>query len=164
MASRIWKGSARPPGEQTRVFSKRERGTLAAVAECFNGSAPAMVSADRIVDNVDLFLAKGRSQRAWRIRVLLRLVEYLPMLSTGRPLKSMGPDSRRRLLRRKFQSARGLWWIAAKSRYLVLLGIYGDPSVARETGFVPPRDRRRYSRTAQNVGGGWSEVEGEKGD
>lgn len=146
-------------GEHARALAKRERETLAAVAESFNASAPGLVAADRIVDNVDHFIAKGRSQRAWRIRALLRLVEYLPVFSTGRPLTAMCADSRRQLLRRKFQAARGLWWIAAKSRYLVLLGIYGDPSVARGTGFVPPEDRRRYRRTAPSRGRESSEPE-----
>lgn len=140
-------------GERATALAKREREILAAVAESFNTSAPGLVAADRVADNVDSFVAKGRSQRAWRIRALLRLVEYLPVFSTGRPLTAMCADSRRRLLRRKFQAARGLWWIAAKSRYLVLLGIYGDPSVARDTGFVPPEDRHRYRRAKRTAPG-----------
>lgn len=148
MAYRIWSGPLYPVGEGATALARRERETLAALAESFSVSAPGLVAVDRVVDNVDCFLAKGRSQRAWRVRALLRLVEYLPVFSTGRPLTSMCADARRRLLRRKFQAARGLWWIAAKSRYLVLLGIYGEPSVARETGFVPPQDRDRYRRTA----------------
>lgn len=146
-----------PIGEHGRVLAKRERATLAAIAASFNVNAAVWVSTDRIVNNVDCFLARGRSQRAWRIRWLLRLVEYLPVLSTGRPLTALGPELRRRLIRRKFQSSRGLWWIAAKSRYLVLLGIYGDSSVDRETGFVPALERRRYSQTVRNTGGARSE-------
>lgn len=137
---------------------------MAAVAESFHAGVAGPAASDRIVDNVDEFIAKGRSQRAWRIRALLRLVEYLPVFSTGRPLTAMCADSRRRLLRRKFPAARGLWWIAAKSRYLVLLGIYGDRSVARETGFVPPEDRERYRRTALGREAESSEAEVEYDD
>ena len=143
-----------PIGEHGRVLAKRERATLAAIAASFNVSTAVMVSTDRIVSNVDRFLARGRSQRAWRIRWLLRLVEYLPVLSTGRPLTALGPELRQQLIRRKFQSSRGLWWIAAKSRYLVLLGIYGDSSVELETGSVPALERRRYGQAVRKTGGG----------
>lgn len=128
-----------------RALAPAERCTLAAVAEVIKEGSPVERTAEEIVNSVEAFLIAGRSRRAWRIRVLLHLLEYLPLKDTGRKLTSLNPEVRSRLIRTKFRHAKGLWWIAAKTRYLVLMGLYGDASAPAATGFVPPEQRARYA-------------------
>lgn len=122
-----------------------ERRILAAVADVVKEGAPVALCGDRVARNVDTFLAASHSRRAWRVRILLYLLEFLPLTTTGRRLTSLAPEHRSELIRKKFRSARGLWWIAAKARYLVLMGLYGDESASLATGFVPPERRSRYA-------------------
>lgn len=127
------------------ALAPAERRILAAVADVVKQGAPVALSGGQVADNVDAFLVAGRSQRAWRIRLLLYLLEYLPLRETGRRLTSLDPDERSKLIRARFQHAKGLWWIASKARYLVLMGLYGDDSAPAATGFVPPERRDRYA-------------------
>jgi hypothetical protein len=128
-----------------RALAPFERRTLAAVADVVKEGSPVERTGEEIATSVETFLLAGRSRRAWRIRLLLHLLEYLPLLSTGRRLTSLDPEARSRLIQKKFGNAKGLWWIAAKARYLVLMGLYGDASAPAATGFVPPEKRTRYT-------------------
>ena len=128
-----------------RAFAPSEWRTLAAIAEIVREGAPAERTGEQIANNVEAFLTAGQSRRAWRIRALLRLLEYLPLRDTGLTLTSMAPGARSKLIREKFQHAQGLWWIAAKARYLVFMGLYGGSSAPLATGFKPPRERARYA-------------------
>lgn len=82
-----------------------------------------------------------------QLRVLLRLVRWLPLLRWGRPFPSLSLDARRRFLA-FLQDApvlllrRGFWGV----RTLAFLGFYGRREVHRELGY---RARRRGRRDRQ---------------
>ncbi len=89
-----------------------------------------------IADNVERFLIRGRSRRAWRVRALMHVVEWSPLTIGRRPLSQMSPVERRRLVEERYVDGRGIWGICAKARYLVLLGAYGDARLHAPTSYV----------------------------
>src|SRR5271167_4469572 len=60
-----------------RCFADAEWRTLARAAEVMLPTAREVPPED-VADNVERFLVRGRSRRAWRVRVLMHLVEFLP--------------------------------------------------------------------------------------
>ena len=72
------------------------------------------------------FLIRGRSRRAWRVRALMQVVEWSPLIVGRRPLSKMGLGERRRFVVERYVDGHGVWGICAKARYLVLMGVYGD--------------------------------------
>src|SRR5262245_27653175 len=104
------------PPEAGRALAHAERRTLARLAEVLLQGSPVAIAPEVVADNVDRFLLAGRSQRTWRCRALLRLVEWLPVVAVGRPLSALDLAERRRLVERHLVGARGLWWLCAKAR------------------------------------------------
>jgi len=113
-------------------------------------SGEAGLSPEDVADNVERFLIRGRSKRAWRVRGLLQLVEWTPLLRGERPLSRMTLDRRRRLVETRYIDARGVWGICAKVRYLVLMGAYGDARLHATMSYVPVSQRGRFVQARAN--------------
>jgi hypothetical protein len=138
-----------PPG---RVLAETEWRTLARLAEAL-GPDTGEVPSEDVADNVETFLVRGRSRRAWRVRALMQVVEWSPLIVGRRPLSKMGLGERRRFVVERYIDGRGVWGICAKARYLVLMGAYGDGRLHAPTSYVPVSRRRRFTRTELNGGG-----------
>jgi hypothetical protein len=140
---------ALPRVEPGRALAESEWRTLVYAADAILEGCPVPIRPDEVADNVERFLIAGRSKRAWRCRLLLTLVEYLPLAAGGARFSRMTKVERQALIQDRFMNQqpllRGgrLWWICAKVRYLVLMGAYGDPRAAAATGFVPADQRPR---------------------
>jgi hypothetical protein len=132
-----------PPG---RALAEREWRTLVAIADVLFPGPHRELSPEDIADNVERFLICGRSRRAWRIRALLQLVEWVPVAEFGKPLTKMTFAERRRVVEERYIDGRALWAICAKIRYLVLMGAYGDARMHAPTSYVPVSKRRRFLR------------------
>ena len=135
---------ALPRVDGGRLFAHSEWLTLVRAAEVLLDGSPVAIRAEEVADNVERFLVRGASPRAWRIRALLTLVEWLAVAETGSRFSVLSPEGRRRLVERRFLAGRGLWRLCAKMKYLVLLGAYGDDRAAAPTGFVPVEERARF--------------------
>jgi hypothetical protein len=138
-----------PPG---RALAESEWSTLVRIAEVLLPSTTELPPED-VADNVERFLVRGRSKRAWRVRALLELVEWLPVTECGKPFSRMTASERRRLVEERYMEGLGLWGICAKIRYLVFLGAYGDTRLHGPTSYVPVSKRRRFMRVESNGGG-----------
>jgi len=133
-----------------RVLASSEWRTLSAAAEVLLVESPLDLSPARVADNVERFLQEGRSKRAWRCRVLLTVLEYLPLTVLHRRFSQMTPRKRRELFEARIIGARGLWGLCGKVRYLVIMGAYGDESTPAKLGVWEPgalRPERSNART-----------------
>lgn len=135
-----------------RLLAETEWRTLARLAEALVPTTGEIPPED-IADNIETFLIRGRSRRAWRVRALMVLVEWSPLTVGRRPLSRMSLRERRRLVEERYVDGRGLWAICSKARYLVLVGVYGDGRLHASTSFVPVSRRRRFAQTARDGGG-----------
>lgn len=135
-----------------RALAETEWRTLARLAEALVPDT-GEISPQDIADNVEKFLIRGRSRRAWRVRALMQLIEWSPLIVGRQPLSRMGLAERRRLVVEHYVDGRGLWGICAKARYLVLVGTYGDGRLHAPTSYVSVSRRRRFARTELNGGG-----------
>jgi hypothetical protein len=138
-----------PPG---RLLAESEWRTFVHLAEVLVPGT-SEISSEDIADNIEKFLVRGRSRRAWRIRALMQVVEWSPLTLGKRPLSRMTVRERRRLVEERYVDGRGLWAICAKARYLVLLGAYGDGRLHAATSYVPVSRRRRFAPGVLNGGG-----------
>jgi hypothetical protein len=138
-----------PPG---RLLAESEWRTFVHLAEVLVPDTTEISSED-IADNIEKFLVRGRSRRAWRIRALMQVVEWSPLTVGQRPLSRMTVRERRRFVEERYVDGRGLWAICAKARYLVLLGAYGDGRLHAATSYVPVSRRRRFAAAVLNGGG-----------
>jgi hypothetical protein len=135
-----------------RALAETEWRTLARVAEALVPDTVEVPSTD-IADNVERFLIRGRSRHAWRVRALMHVIEWSPLIVGRKRLSLLTLPERRRLLVRYYVDGRGLWGICAKARYLVLIGVYGDGRLHAPTSYVAVSRRRRFARTVVNGGG-----------
>jgi hypothetical protein len=139
-----------PRVEAGRALAHGEWLTLVAAAECFLEDAPVDVDAESVADNVERFLCRASGRRAWRIRLLCQLVEWLPFALTGRRFSQLSVDERRALARDRMMQGGRLWSLCGKIRFLTYVGAYGDERAAnRETGYVPIPLRSRLKRESQ---------------
>jgi hypothetical protein len=136
-----------PRVEAGRALAHTEWLTLVAAAECFLEDAPVELAPERVADNVERFLCRASGRRAWRIRVLCHLVEWLPLSATGRRFSRLTVEQRRALARDRMMQGGRLWSLCGKIRFLVYVGAYGDERAAnRATGYVPVPLRARLKR------------------
>jgi hypothetical protein len=127
-----------------RALAHSEWLTLVKVAECLLSGALQDVTAEQVADNVEAFLIAGRSRRAWRIRVLLLVIECMPLTTHRRTFGSLTIEERRALVLDKWVEGKHLWRVCSKARNLVILGAYGDKRAAAKTGYVPVNLRARF--------------------
>ena len=132
-----------------RALADAEWRSLVRIAEALVPDAGEVPPED-IADNVEGFLLRGRSRRAWRVRALLQVVEWSPLTLGRKPLSKLTLSERRRLVEDRYMEGRGLWGICAKVRFLVLMGTYGDRRLHAPTSYVPVSKRRRFSQTLLN--------------
>jgi hypothetical protein len=131
-----------PPSRPGRVFSARERRTLAAAAEVLLKDVDFPIAADDVIANVERFI--GGSRRAWRVRALLALVEAAPLASGQAPFSRLAPAARARVIRERFASNGRVWALCRRIRPLVLLGAYASPDARRRVGWIDVPDRPRF--------------------
>jgi hypothetical protein len=132
-----------------RLFAEAEWRTAACLAEALVPGTGEL-TCEEIADNIEAFLIRGRSRRAWRVRALMLVVEWSPLTVGRKPLSRMDLRERRRLVEERYLDPRGLWALCAKARYLVLLGAYGDGRLHDATSYVPVSRRRRLAKPALN--------------
>jgi hypothetical protein len=126
-----------------RALAPREWSTLARVAEVLLSGAPYAIPAADVANNIEKFLLVGRSRRAWRVRVLLHLIELHPLRTHGRTFSRLAVAERRRFIEEKWVVGGPIGRICARVKGLVLLGAYGDARVGARVGYVPVTERRR---------------------
>jgi hypothetical protein len=131
-----------------RALAPREWRTLTKVAEVFLEGVDLNVTAEQTADNVERFLLAGRSRRAWRVRVLLTVIDLSTLPTHARPFMRLPLDARRDIVRHKWMGGRHVWRICGKVRNLVLLGAYGDREASARTGYVPVPLRPRFIKRA----------------
>lgn len=132
-----------------RALADSEWRTLRFAAETLLEELPFQLGPERIADNVERFLCEGRSRRAWRCRILLTLLELLPLATQGLPRKCfshMRGSERRRFFERHVVRGAGPWGLVGKVRYLVLMGAYGDESVPSSMGVLIAGEARPVRR------------------
>jgi hypothetical protein len=132
-----------------RALADAEWRSLVRIAEALVADTGEVPPED-IADNVEAFLLRGRSKRAWRVRALLQVVEWSPLTLGRKPLSQLTLSERRRLVEERYMEGRGLWGLCAKVRYLVLMGTYGDRRLHAPTSYVPVSKRRRFSQAPLN--------------
>jgi len=139
-----------PRLEPGRALAHGEWLTLVSVAEVLLDGSPHEAPSDRVADNVERFLIAGRSRRAWRVRLLLELVQWLPVIDFGSRFTVLPREMRRRLIEEKWiRDRRHLWRVCAKVRDLVVLGAYGDARAGALTGYVPVPLRPRFKHLSR---------------
>lgn len=129
-----------------RALASSEWRTLRAAAEVLLEDVPLEITSSEVADNVERFLCTGRSKRAWRCRVLLTLLELIPLSSHGRLFCALELPERKALFAERIIGARGLWGVCAKVRYLVIMGAYGDERVHAQLGVWVPGAARPERR------------------
>lgn len=127
-----------------RSLADSEWRTLARAAETLLEGGAVRLDPERVADNVERFLATGRSPRAWRVRVLLTMVEWLPLLHRRPRFSALGPSERRSWIEARWVGGGGLASLCARVRLLVLIGAYGDPCALDDIGPVPVALRTRF--------------------
>jgi hypothetical protein len=131
-----------------RALSDSEWRTLVRAAQTLLEGSAVPIAAERVADNVERFLCTGQSRRTWRVRVLLELVEYLPLVHGARSFSRLAPAQRRHWVTQRWITGRGLHGVCARVRLLVMMGAYGDCSAFENIGFVPVPLRARLQRHA----------------
>lgn len=137
-----------PRVEAGRALADVEWLTLVNVADVLKVGAPVNIESETVANNVEDFLIAGRSRRTWRVRVLLTLINGITLATHHRPFNALSLRERRELIESNFMHGRHVWGLCAKVRYLVTMGVYGDPRAVEATGYVPVEERRRFSRRA----------------
>lgn len=132
-----------------QMLAPGELRTLECVAETLLDGAPTGVTPVQVARNVEEFLLRGRSRRAWRVRILLTVIELAPLATHRRVFSKMNGEQRVALIRNKWTTGRHVWRICAKVRNLVILGAYGDRRAAASTGYVPVTLRPRFRAIAK---------------
>lgn len=141
-----------PMVQPGRALADSEWTTLRSAVEVLLSGAVAQPAPEQVANNIESFLIKGRSQRAWRVRVLLTLLEYLPIPSCGDRFSRLDVELRRRLVEERMIGGRYLWGVCAKVRVLVIMGFYGDRTIQPLMGFVPVPLRKRYTSQEASIG------------
>ena len=119
------------------------RTLVAAASALLEGEQPA-IDAEQVADNIERFLIRGRSQQVWRIRLLLTLLEYLPLRYEGRTFSELDPAAQKRLARERIMNGSGLWQLCARVRLLLIMGAYGDARGLARTNTLPVLQRPRF--------------------
>jgi hypothetical protein len=124
-------------------FSDRERRTITGVAEVVLEGEPSKITPEAAIENLENFLVRGRSRRALRIRVMLGVLEMLPLTVGRRPFSRLSRALRRHIVREHLATGGHLWKVCSKVRQLVYLGAYADEPSQTAVGFVQVRSRAR---------------------
>jgi hypothetical protein len=120
-----------------RSLADSEWRTLVRASESLLEGSAMRVDFERVADNVERFLAIGRSRRAWRVRVLLTLIEFLPLLHGRAVFSALGMAERRAWIEERWIGGGGLASLCARVRWLVLMGAYGDARALSDIGLWP---------------------------
>jgi hypothetical protein len=133
-----------PSLESGHALAARERKTLEHVVEVFLQSAPVPLTRERVAENIERFLVVGRSRRAWRVRVLLTVIELSTLPTERRRFSRLSLVQRTAIVQERWSKGKHVNRIYGKIRNLAILGIYGDGRAAAATGYVPVPLRARF--------------------
>ncbi len=126
-----------------RALADSEWRTVVRMAEVVLEGCEVPLSAEEVADNVEQLIITGNSRRAWRIRALCTLVEWLPFTEHGKPFSQLSVEQRHELLADRFQRGR-LGRLCYKLRFLVVMGAYGDAKAEPVVGYQAVPDRARF--------------------
>lgn len=129
----------------TETSMIEDRGPLAPVQPQFRALAEAFVPGVRslgaggwadLVGVVEGALEDRPPEIRRQLLLLVRLLDWLPVVRYGRRLRALGPDRRRSVLARLQEAPilavrRGVWGL----RTLAFMGYYGRPESHREIGY-----------------------------
>jgi hypothetical protein len=110
-----------------------------------------------VARRIDSYLATVVSRRAWRLRLLVVLLEIAPLLRGRAPFGWMSDAGRRRFVDRHLRVHRGLFGLLAKGKQLVRMAYYSDPVVQMEllqdvaTGAAPDAPHKKDEWRARPV-------------
>ncbi len=135
-----------PRPQLGRIFSENERRTLAAAADVLLEGVDFDISADVVVRNIERFI--GGSRRAWRVRVLLEIVELAPLAVGQLPFSRGTKEQRTRFIREKVATGGHLWVLCRRIRPLIHLGAYATPDARRRVGWIEVENRVRFLSVA----------------
>ena len=133
------------------ALARSERRTLVHAAEILVGGGPHGITPEEVADNVERFLVAGRSRRAWRVRILLTVIELAPVATHGKTFGALSRSQRRAIVETEWIPGRRLGRLCAKVKNLVVLGAYGDPRAAARTGYVPVLRRKRFMQPSASA-------------
>ena len=133
------------------ALARSEWRTLVSAADVLADGGPHCITAEEIADNVEAFLVAGRSRRAWRVRVLLTIIELSPLATHAKPFSALTRPQRRTIVEEQWIPGKRLGRLCAKVKNLVVLGAYGDARAAARTGYVPVPRRKRFEHQAAPV-------------
>ena len=134
-----------PMVDPGRVLAASEWRTLVAASEALLDCSAIGVPPQDVADNVERFLTRGRSKRAYRVRVLLRLAEYATLPQYRAAFSELPLATRRRVVLSHWVEGRHVWRLCAKVRLLVTMGAYGDRRAHEFVGFVTVALRKRFA-------------------
>jgi hypothetical protein len=138
------------------ALARAERRALESVVEIFLEGTPSDLTPAQAAANVERFLLLGRSRRAWRVRLLLRLIEMSTLPTHGRSFSRLDFGERRAVVRDRWAGGAGVYRLCGKVRNLAILGIYGEPHAVVATGYVPVPLRPRFRASRPVVASGTS--------
>jgi hypothetical protein len=99
--------------------------------------------AEQVARNLDRYIASTPGPRIWRLKLMLVLMEYAPLLRLRLPFRWLSPVAREQFLDRHMAHASGLLRVIAMGRQLVRLGYYASPAPQTSMGFMPVGKRRQ---------------------
>ncbi len=145
----------RKPRSRVRFLSRRERRTVEAFADTFMDSGTGL-SAAEVAAKVEVYLSAVRSSRIRRLRLCLRLIEYVAPLPLLRPFSRLSGEDRRRVVQRRLTRSRRSWLRKelARLRALCLMAYYGDERSGARIGFTPFERRSRSGEDTPSPNGG----------
>jgi hypothetical protein len=141
-----------PRVDPGRALADVEWRTLSRVAEAMHQSMSERPSAEEVADNVERFLSIGRWKRAFRVRALLTLIEWLPLTTHRKSFSSLSVEQRRELIAKRFVAGEHVWAVCAKVRLLVVMGTFGDARARAATGYIPVAERTRFREPKTRAG------------
>lgn len=92
---------------------------------------------EQVARNLDRYIAATPGPRIWRLKLMLVLMEYAPLLRLRLPFRWLSPAAREQFLDRHLAHATGLLRVIAMGRQLVRLGYYAAPVPQTRMGFLP---------------------------
>ena len=134
------------------ALAPNERRVLGCSAEILLSESKLDVKPLEVVENIERFIIQGQSKRAWRIRVLLNVIELLGIGEAGRPFSLLSRRDQERIFKEKVIPEKGPWAVAVGVRPLVLTGAYGDPRALEACEIIPVMKRGRFLRRVTRGG------------
>jgi len=105
--------------------------------------------AEQVARNLDRYISATSGPRIWRLKLMLVLMEFAPLLRFRAPFSWQSLAGQRRFLDRHFVHARGLMRVISMGRQLVRLGFYAGHAPQTRMGFLPVGKRHLRKHTPE---------------